>query len=345
MAGFKEKYTFKVEWLDQQASLKRYYLLQYYVMTGTNEVELFDIKNRRVFLRRCPFPSMKLSDLFLGAKVTVYARQMTMVDYGDSHTRRLLGNTNEISFGLIPPAQFTSTGKILSAVNAAGLQIGKLKMVQLSAADAAEQLGTADLAAGPCVPFTLVGLNSCAKWAALAADVGCFAPPKDQVDTYTNLFFGAKAVASARNTAQCADCTLAIVKPHAVAEGKLGAVLADLFAGPLKVTAFEMFDIDLVAAEEFLEVYKGVLPEFSGMADQLSSGRLVAVELVGKDAVHTMRQECGPRHVDVAQRIAPETLRAKHGTDTVRNAVHCTDLDEDGVLESEYFFRILENLA
>ena len=40
MAAFREKYTFKVEWLDQVASLKRYYLLQYYVMNGTNELEL-----------------------------------------------------------------------------------------------------------------------------------------------------------------------------------------------------------------------------------------------------------------------------------------------------------------
>ena len=60
--------------------------------------------------------------------------------------------------------------QILSAVNGAGLTIGKLKMVQLSPAEAAEHLGTADLAAGPCVPLTLVGLNSCATWTKLAAD-------------------------------------------------------------------------------------------------------------------------------------------------------------------------------
>lgn len=121
-------------------------------------------------------------------------------------------------------------------------------------------------------------------------------------------------------------------------------MLDDLINSSLTVTAFEMFDIDLVAAEEFLEVYKGVLPEYSGMTDQLASGRLVAVELTGDDAVHTLRQICGPRHVDVAKRIAPDTLRARHGTDTLRNAVHCTDLDEDGVLEVEYFFRVLSAL-
>lgn len=35
--------------------------------------------------------------------------------------------------------------------------------------------------------------------------------------------------------------------------------------------------------------------------------------------------------------------RAKFGLDRVRNAVHCTDLPEDGVVESEYFFNILQD--
>ena len=343
MAAFREKYTFKVEWLDQVASLKRYYLLQYYVMNGTNELELFDLKNKRVFLRRCAFPSVSLEDLFIGAKVTVYARQMTLIEYGDSHTKELLGNTNEIAFGLVPPASLRSIGKILAAVHDARLQVSQLRMVQLNERDA-EAVGSVDLAAGSCVPLQLVGLHSCEVWGKLARSFGCFAPPADQVETYSGFFFGAKRLGSAVNTAKCADCTLAIVKPHAVAEGKLGAVLDDLINSSLTVTAFEMFDIDLVAAEEFLEVYKGVLPEYSGMTDQLASGRLVAVELTGDDAVHTLRQICGPRHVDVAKRIAPDTLRARHGTDTLRNAVHCTDLDEDGVLEVEYFFRVLSAL-
>ena len=38
----------------------------------------------------------------------------------------------------------------------------------------------------------------------------------------------------------------------------------------------------------------------------------------------------------------PNSIRAKFGTDKVKNAVHCTDLEEDGVIESEYFFNILQ---
>jgi len=34
-------------------------------------------------------------------------------------------------------------------------------------------------------------------------------------------------------------------------------------------------------------------------------------------------------------------FRAKFGLDRVRNAVHCTDMPEDGNLEVQYFFQLL----
>jgi nucleoside diphosphate kinase len=40
--------------------------------------------------------------------------------------------------------------------------------------------------------------------------------------------------------------------------------------------------------------------------------------------------------------IRPRTLRARFGVDKLRNAVHATDLPEDGVLEAEYLFQILK---
>jgi len=37
----------------------------------------------------------------------------------------------------------------------------------------------------------------------------------------------------------------------------------------------------------------------------------------------------------------PAQAFCRHGTDSVRNAVHVTDLEEDGALEAEYLFKIL----
>ena len=41
--------------------------------------------------------------------------------------------------------------------------------------------------------------------------------------------------------------------------------------------------------------------------------------------------------------FVPDTLRAKYGgMNQEENAVHCSDLDEDGILEIEYFFTLMQ---
>ncbi|MED6244921.1 Nucleoside diphosphate kinase 7 [Ataeniobius toweri] len=45
---------------------------------------------------------------------------------------------------------------------------------------------------------------------------------------------------------------------------------------------------------------------------------------------------------EIARHLRPNTLRALYGKDKVKNAVHCTDLPEDGGLEVQYFFKILD---
>jgi len=46
----------------------------------------------------------------------------------------------------------------------------------------------------------------------------------------------------------------------------------------------------------------------------------------------------------MAKELYPDTLRALFGRDRIRNAIHCTDLPKDGVIECEYFFKILSNI-
>lgn len=80
------------------------------------------------------------------------------------------------------------------------------------------------------------------------------------------------------------------------------------------------------------------------MVDELCSGPCIALEVRAEDAVPTFRAFAGPYDVEIGQHIRPSTLRAKFGHDRVRNAVHCTDLPEDGRLECEYFFHILQQV-
>jgi hypothetical protein len=47
---------------------------------------MYDKKMCRVFLKRIENPSVKLSELFVGAKVTIFSRVIIIKEYGDYAT-------------------------------------------------------------------------------------------------------------------------------------------------------------------------------------------------------------------------------------------------------------------
>ena len=55
----------------------------------------YDIKNKRTFLKRCPYDSIQPDMLYLGAKIVVYSRQLTIVDFADTYTRNRLQKKTE----------------------------------------------------------------------------------------------------------------------------------------------------------------------------------------------------------------------------------------------------------
>lgn len=64
---------------------------------STNCFNLFqyDIKQRRIFLRRSPIENIKMQDLYLGSTISVMSRQLSLVEYGDDYTRRKVGAQKE----------------------------------------------------------------------------------------------------------------------------------------------------------------------------------------------------------------------------------------------------------
>jgi nucleoside-diphosphate kinase len=136
------------------------------------------------------------------------------------------------------------------------------------------------------------------------------------------------------------NCTTCIIKPHAVKEGFAGPIIDQILAEGFEISAIEMFYLDKPTCEEFFEVYRGVLPEFVGLVDQMTTGPSIVLEVRQENVVEQFRELCGPHDPEIAKCLKPNTLRAKFGTDRVRNAVHCTDMEEDGLLEAEYFFSL-----
>ncbi|XP_015330563.1 nucleoside diphosphate kinase 7 isoform X3 [Bos indicus x Bos taurus] len=69
------------------------------------------------------------------------------------------------------------------------------------------------------------------------------------------------------------------------------------------------------------------------MVTEMYSGPCVAMEIQQTNPTMTFREFCGPADPEIARHLRPGTLRAIFGKTKIQNAVHCTDLPEDGLLE------------
>lgn len=78
-----------------------------------------------------------------------------------------------------------------------------------------------------------------------------------------SLFFPDKYVPTLRTSHQYNNSTLCIIKPHAIKEGIHGDIMHAILDCNFKITGMEMFYLDMVNAAEFLEVYKGVVPDYT----------------------------------------------------------------------------------
>jgi len=348
-------YCFIVEWFDSQADLVRKY--QLFFFAADNTLEMYDVKARRTFLKRCAYPSIKLSDLYLGAQISVYSRQLKVVNYGDEFTRKKLENKKEKTFSIIKSEGYEALGKILDLASKHNITLARAKMVLLSLEQAQQFFGQsrADLSSfcvGPIVAVELVGEGVVLQWpkflqSASDAKIGrklsdfvYSSTSPNAVDRESSFFFDNSAI---KTSAQLKDCAVCVIKPHVATSGSTGAVVDAILEEGYEISALEIFQLEKQTAEEFLEIYKTVVPEYHAMVDQLASGPCVALEIRSdSDVVSSFRETAGPMDPEIARHIRPQTLRAKFGIDRVRNGVHCTDLPEDGPLESEFFFSILQ---
>ncbi|CAG9581535.1 unnamed protein product [Danaus chrysippus] len=377
--AYRDKYSFIGEWYDNQASLIRKFNIFYYPTDDT--IEMFDLKNRKTFLRRVKVNGVTLDNFYIGSTLLILGRMVKIIDFACEDTRSKLHKDLEITFGMIKPLPTNIAGKIVTYFNEQGFKITKMKKSRLTSEDIGfiyrQQL------TDPTYPFLvehligqlvygmeLVGkdaVETCVKLLGdkdpLKAEPGTIRalygtdPVRNCAHASTDLesaaenieyFFPPPPMTSIRLrlTATLSNCTLCIVKPHAIREGKLGAAMEAIDEGGFDITAFNMFIVENINAAEFYEVYKGIVQEYKGMVEELSSGPCVAMEIVAKNKnVNTaveFRKLVGPSDPEIARLLRPHTLRAKLGKTKVQNAIHCSDLAEDGLLEVEYFFKILE---
>ena len=92
-------------------------------------------------------------------------------------------------------------------------------------------------------------------------------------------------------------------------DGQVGQILDAILAAGFEISAMELFNMSRPVVEEFLDVYKGVLPEYLPMVEHLSNGPVIALEVRQENAVSSFRELCGPHDPEIAKHLRPNTLR------------------------------------
>ncbi|KAF4673169.1 hypothetical protein FOL47_010877 [Perkinsus chesapeaki] len=328
-------------------------LIRYFLRDGT--LEMYDIKNRRPFLKRCEYPGVAAKDLYIGSMITVFSRQLKIVEYADEFTRSKLETMKGRTLGMIKPDAYNHIGDILGEIVKAGFVIKNLRMCKLdkqaaqefyrdhkgkSFFDALIEFVTSDAV----VAIELWGDDAVNKWRRLVE--GQLRPrygtdatrnavhgsdSNENASREIDFFFGRDS--RAEETAIFNNCTCCVVRPHIANTAKVGEVVQRILDSGFEISAMRWCFLDKRSCEEFLEVYSGVLPEYTGQVTELSGGPSLAIEVRQDSAVGAFRKFVGPHDPEIAKALRPDTLRAAFGEDRIKNAVHCTDLEEDGQLE------------
>ncbi|KAG9411841.1 hypothetical protein AC1031_017470 [Aphanomyces cochlioides] len=325
-------YAFKAKWFDQHAQMHRNFNVRYF--PEGNHVEILDVKSNKLFLKKTPCPGgVTPQDFFLGGKLHLFGRHFELVDYLDAFTATQLSKHAQKSILLM--SNIAATGCLLTQLHQNHLSLTYLKLFlrdQRTPTLVVEVVGENAVERLPHVVSTIqsrFGNNQTSfEVASSVVDVQRLhdefvAKPWPSPATFTN-------------------CTCCVIQPHVLKEGQTGAVVDAILESGMTISAMELFNLDRASAAEFFELYDGVVPHYNEAVDHLTSGPCIALELHGDgDVVQRFREAAGPWDIDMARDLKPSTIRARFGIDRVHNAIHCTDLPEDGVLECQYFFDIL----
>jgi nucleoside-diphosphate kinase len=129
-----------------------------------------------------------------------------------------------------------------------------------------------------------------------------------------------------------------MIKPDAVKDGHIGAILAKINEAGFTIKAMKMTKLSAEKAGQFYEVHKE-RPFYGELCDFMSSGHIVAAILEKSNAVADFRTLIGatdPAKADEG------TIRKMFAKSLGENAVHGSDSDENAMIEGSFFFSALE---
>ena len=128
--------------------------------------------------------------------------------------------------------------------------------------------------------------------------------------------------------------TFFMIKPDGVQRNLTGEIIRIVEEQDFTITKMKKMDISKELAELHYEEHKDK-SFFNNLIQFITSGPVVAMELVGDDSVRKVRSLMGATNPIDAK---PGTIRHKFGTELEKNVVHGSDSPESAKRELSIFF-------
>lgn len=132
--------------------------------------------------------------------------------------------------------------------------------------------------------------------------------------------------------------TFTMIKPDAVQNGHIGAILAKINEAGFRIVAMRMTRLSKESAGAFYAVHKE-RPFFGELVNYMTSGPIVAAILEKNNAVEDFRKLIGATDPAKAEE---GTIRKMFATSIAANAIHGSDSDENAAIEGSFFFADME---
>ncbi|MDP3353015.1 MAG: nucleoside-diphosphate kinase [Flavobacteriaceae bacterium] len=132
--------------------------------------------------------------------------------------------------------------------------------------------------------------------------------------------------------------TFTMIKPDAVENGHIGAILAKINEAGFKIVAMKMTQMSRRDAQLFYAIH-AERPFFQNLVDFMVSGPVVAAILEKENAVADFRTLIGATNPADAE---DGTIRKLFATSIQNNAIHGSDSDDNALIESEFHFATRE---
>lgn len=94
------RYAFRLRCPNELAGLDDEFTLLYFCAevgsSSPDTIELHDILRRRRSLARSPYPALKLAEVRVGGKISIWSRTYAVTGFADESTRAALGGDDDL---------------------------------------------------------------------------------------------------------------------------------------------------------------------------------------------------------------------------------------------------------